>query len=192
MDAAQRIRRLDSDEGHLMTDLERRYVEGQGWQTVENVSSQTVVVTEFNFSFDTFGLTQGVVFAHVPAGSYLLDIQAKVLPDGSWNGQTPKLDCGWLPVFAGYPGLFSQFGHTSPDINLTNYNDVASDGVAFSPYLLSLAAASIANGAGCGLPLFFAKAADLSVWVTQDGFQGGADPGASAGVGQMVTTVLTP
>lgn len=171
-----------------MTDLERKFVAGEGWQTVESGGSQPIDVVSFDFAFDTPGLNDGVeVAGYTPAvGDRVWD--AWIFITEVWNGTTPKGEIGQFT--GGSEGWFSEIGvAVDMKIGEDSVNGDASE--ATYGWYLSRLAQTASQTAGGWTPPFTLRSTDpLKICVSRNGHAGGLDPGASQGAAKLSLLIV--
>lgn len=137
------------------------------------------VLGPFPIAFDDAGLADGIAFYTPTVGDILFEVWLEIVT--AWNGTTPLADVG-TAVGADH-GIFDASG------GVLSLTDAAAE-YAGTGVLLSTGT----SGAQVGgvVPGRFTATNPLKVWVSQDGFAGGDDPGASQGAANVYLVVSTP
>lgn len=171
-----------------MTDLERKFVQGEGWKTVPDDSGgsqpgASIVRGPFEIAFDDAGLNDGIEFFTPTVGDILLDAWIEI--DTAWD-QTAK---GQIGTFDG-----STFGiiYELADVTIA---DTDQHGYGAGLLMNENSPAASSNDASAVyriVPGKFIAATPLKVCVSADGAAGGADPGASEGVARVYIITSTP
>jgi hypothetical protein len=146
------------------------------------VYSKAIAYNSTNISSSGFTLYTPVV------GDILMDAYVEITT--AWNGTTPTADVG-TGVGVNI-GLFGNIDAAFSVATATNENGgtgTRTSGAASGPYSLQVRAGNAGFGSGFAT---FTATNPLLIWVTQDGLQGGASPGASAGAGTVYLVVATP
>lgn len=152
-----------------------------------------VVRGPFTILFNDAGLNAGITFYTPTVGDLLLDVA--VFIDTVFDGTTPKGDIG--SGVGTNAGLFavSGFGLIRGDMA-----KIAPAGAGLSvsadpggTWAVGSAAATFSTGTGLApVPAIFTAADPLLLWMTQDGTQGGAAIGGTAGAARLYIVTATP
>lgn len=147
----------------------------------ESGGSQPVFFEHHDFAFDDVGLNAGIAFYTPSADVYVYD--AWFVPQGSppssdnWDGTTPLADVGDASTNFGF---FADGGGSPSTADMTQ-TGTQTGGVFIPPGVWNLR-----GTASLTLPLFVSAGTAISVWVSQNGQAGGADPGSSQGAARVV------
>jgi len=152
-----------------------------------------VVRGPFTILFNDAGLNAGITFYTPAVGDLLLDAWLEM--DVLFDGTTPTFDFG--------PGGTGLFNATSASLGLNGGVDSGADilhggfpgntGTGYNNSLMT-AAANFAGGLAGYYTSYgrFLTATPLKVWVSQDGTQGGAAIGGTAGAARLYIVTATP
>lgn len=154
-----------------------------------------VRVVEFDFAFDTPGLTDGVV-VYTPAAAGEVIVGMAIVTTTEWDGTTPKAD---ISTYVGGQSGFENYGMFGLNGNGPIPMDVAPSAGSVLPLGFTVAGRSndlfrsLAFG-GVEIADFVVMDTDnpLKVVVSQTGLKGGADPGATQGAAKLLLSVCTP
>lgn len=179
-----------------MSDLERRYVQGDGWKTVEAPSQTGVAVTyEVPFTFETPNLANGIVIYRPAVGDRLMDAWMEV--DEAFDGTTPCYDIG---TFDGVTtGLFFFASTYRPSLEWPASSDAGSGLVIPANWrvtsLMGLAYTTFSgeySGSYVTVPARFVSGNPLKLVASQNGEIGGDPLDSTQGSARICFTIVRP